>query len=322
VEVVGSDGVARRGYADDRGRVVFVVPDGPARVRVAGVPPGWLSPPGNRETLVAADQTAVGLALARGESISGVVRRRDGRPLSGALVQVRPHEAGGACLADLQGAFRATVRARTVVDLVFEDDAVNRGGPRERTALYGIVRGVRAGETGVVLEVEELARDRTLTVLVRDPEGVPVKGAAVFFGATSTSTDAAGRAELTGLPARPLLITAMHDAVAGWMNGRLQDVTPAGQEVVLDFRRGLKVEGRIVGRTGPVAAASLEARQGEATVGWGRSGPDGKFTLALDPDAQFPLTVRAQFSGERMREVSIDLERMPAAPLEIVAPGP
>ena len=239
VDVVGSDGVARRGYGDERGRTVFVVPDGPARVRVTGVPLGWLSPPTNRETLVAADQTSVRLPLERGESISGVVRRRDGRPLSGALVVVRPSEAGGACLADVHGAFRTTVRPGIVCDVVFESDVLKSG----QTALYGIVRGVRAGATEVVLEVEEVAKDRTLTVLVRDPEGVPVKGAAVFFGATSTKTDAAGRAGLTGLPGRPLLITAVHDAVAGWMNARLADVIPAGQEVFLDFRRGLKVEG-------------------------------------------------------------------------------
>jgi hypothetical protein len=317
VEVVGSDGVARRSYPDDRGRVVFVVPDGPARARVAAVPLGWLSP-GNRETLVAADQTSVRLPLARGESISGVVRRRDGQPLSGAMIVVRPSEAGGACLADLHGAFRATVLPGSVCDLVFEGDVV-KAGP---TALYGIARGVRAGETGVVLAVEEVPKDRTLTVLVRDPEGVPVKGAAVFFDSTSTRTDAAGRADLTGLPARPLLISAMHDAVTGWMNARLADVVPAGQEVVLDFRRGHKVEGRIVGRAGAAPAASLEARQGDATVGWGRSGPDGKFVLTLDPDAQFPLTVRATFYGERTREVTVDLERIPTAPLEIVAPSP
>jgi hypothetical protein len=328
VSVLDADGVNRYGVPDARGRVVFVVPEGRTHIALNHFPAGWLRGPASRgrEVRVAAEPTSVRLSLVRADSVTGFVLRRDGQPLAGAVLWFRPGDDASAGSGET-GAFHLTVRPGTVGDVVCEDVMERPRQPRSRVAFYGIARGVRAGATGVLVEVDEVARDRKLAVLVRDPEGAPALGVSVRASISgseeprSARTDPSGHATLTKLPARPVHVSVDDWRIleSAWLPPVEAWVVPDGQEVAFDLRRGARLTGRITGPVGPILNASIEAWRADAAVAFALSDAEGNFGLTIDPVKHLPLLICARL-GKRYSAVTLQVDRLPTAPLELHVP--
>jgi hypothetical protein len=325
VAVEGFDGSIRLGIPDAGGRAKFVLPEGPARAWLDRMPDGWLRGAERRDVPIAAEQTTVRLPLARAAWITGFVRRSDGRPVRGAVLSFRPSTERWQSVSDLSGAFRLAVSPDAVGDLVCAEVGAFFGSMVNRLAWYGITRGVRAGAVDVVVEVNEIANDRTLRVLVRDPDGAPASRAWVGTwlsssgGLRGTETDASGRATLTNLPARPLLmeVRVPPSPDAPWLPPTAVEMLPAGQEYVVDIRRGVRLSGRVTSPAGPVAGAIVSASYGEEPFTSETSDEAGRFGFVLDPAMPSRLTITARHRGARYREGRVELDRLPTAPIEL-----
>lgn len=323
VSVLGADGVDRTGVPDARGRVTFTVPEGRTRASINHFPEGWLRGPGprSREARVAAEPVTVRLPLVRADMIVGFVRRRDGRPVPGAAICFRPENAVAG--SDETGAFRLAVQIGAVGDLVCEDVMERPGQPPSGLAFYGSARGVRAGATGVVVVVDEIASDRTLTALVRTPDGAPAVGVGVRVGISSAEgprseyTDETSHATFTKLPARPVYVGVEDWRIlkSAWLPPDPPWIVSDGPEVMFDLLRGLRLTGRITGRSGPLLNASIEAWHEGALVAQTLSDNEGRFGLTVDPAKHLPLMICAHL-GKRYHEETLLVERLPTATLE------
>ena len=129
-------------------------------------------------------------------------------------------------VSDLSGAFRHAVPPDAVGDLVYEGVEAFSGRTVSRPASYGIARGVRAGAVDVVVEVNEIANDRTLKVPGARPRrrsrarawwapGSPTRARAACEARRRTRT---GHATIENLPRAP----------CSWKCGRLRPRPPRG----------------------------------------------------------------------------------------------
>ncbi len=163
------------------------------------------------------------------------------------------------------------------------------GGGSQFTGFEGRTNGVTGPKDGVeiVLRPVKTTYDRALVVVVQDSTGVPYPGVEIGIYEPPKSwkikTDADGRARFTGLPSHELCLNfadldtsppqhAM-DVAPGLLN-----LMPTGQEIVVKYRAGAAIRGRVVDSRG----------RGVADAYVGVTTPDGKFIQSrADADGRF-----------------------------------
>ncbi len=275
-----------------------IAPGGPD-VRVTLRPVAWI----RGKVLGPQDEPVPGLYLA--------AESADGAPLGGALA---------AC--DAAGEFAMRVPAGATVTLRATGyRSVDVGGGRSTVADTGYraeLAGVTAPAAGVVVRATRPATDRALGVLVLGVDGRPVADfgisarRAVSGEQRTARTDGGGRVrweEMTDAPWTLLPDLRPPDGMPGDVVPPARvEVVPAGQEVVLRFRRGRAVEGIVLRPDGtPAPGALLHFNMedgGGATTRPPRAGEDGRFRVlfgegdALRLGAAWTDASGNTFSGE------------------------
>jgi len=146
---------------------------------------------------------------------------------------------------------------------------------------------------------------RTLTVVVLDSAGGAMAGVRVGpvrGPGKPATTDAAGRAEITGLPAEDVTIAV--SSSDAWAPARALDVPPApvrvmpaGQVVTMDCRAGVALRGRIIGSSyAPLGDLLLAISSSEDDRYGVRVDSSGRFTAGVLADV--PHVLRATRNGD------------------------
>lgn len=276
-------------------------------VAVTAAPPGdrrYLLPP---EVELRPGQREVRLVLADAALATGVVLTPRGLPTSLLLHTVRDHAILASTTSDGDGHFEASVpldgTASLVIDVGGGALAIREEEETEFTRVTGRLDGVRAGDRDLRLRLVAVPRDRALSVRVESPAGKPVAGARVELIEDAGSlaveeTDAVGVAHFEKLYDTLLLVDvtrpADDPAAADWLTGRVHRVTPAGQEVVVRLREGVRLRGVILLPDGePCIGAHVCPTIKRADCPLTTVGEDGAFGFLLDPDDQDRLDFQA-----------------------------
>ncbi|HVT57502.1 MAG TPA: carboxypeptidase-like regulatory domain-containing protein [Thermoanaerobaculia bacterium] len=232
------------------------------------------------------------LRLGAGASLSGRVTGPAGRPLAAATVRVeawispslpQPFSLGVATRAD--GGWRLA------------------GLPPGRAALRITAPGyvavhelIELAAGGNDLGVRTLATAQTVAVLTVDEEGTPVAGAKVDAGSgTLAVSDVQGLAQLGGLPAAPLALTA---TAPGHLPGKARYNPPFAEPLQVALPRATTLRGRFLEAPGlPVGEGSIRIEQGSRYLD-DRLGDGGRFDKDLEPGHAVVLVLRSPATRE------------------------
>jgi len=302
---------------DDEGIARFRGLAGPLRVTITA-PRGFL--PATGLELEAQGQTER-IVLRRSARISGSVVSSDGSPLGGMLVvAIEPGSSpeidqGISAFADPDGAFEILVPAGRAVDLLCPGTRQFTAGERRGMAWsphLGSLRGIVPPAEGLVLRLDEIARDRALAVRVVGPDGTPFEGVGVFVkipppglaSIAQTLTESGGVARFADLPATEVEIACKLPATpapgnSGWIEPEPVTLVPDGQEIVLTLRLGTHLAVTVVdggGATVPGAVVRAVTSTGRRIHSSVEEGPIAIFLL---PGETADLTVSGRVDGIR-----------------------
>jgi len=204
----------------------------------------------------------------------------DGQPVPRCRLWVMTGSAGG------KTGTQRTVDGGTIVlrtlpsgpltDLVIGNATDAEGRPLD--VVGTVLKDVDTSRKEIVIRLEA---GRTLNGRVVDPDGRPVPGVRVFpssrglpgmlGGVAFVRTDAQGRFELTGMPLKPLRLTAR--STGPWRSSTL-DVDARQERVLIEVRRGATFDVEVVGPRGqPVEGAKVTVRTEDPRSAWRRRGP-------------------------------------------------
>lgn len=294
-------GVPSNARTDDSGAATLAVPLGD--VTVHAFPTSADAQPFVAPDPLRVDATAkeAVIVMRQGVHTTGRVVGPDGASVAGAPVAVV--QAGGRstqAIADADGRFDAVVAPEGVLDLSFDGlIPPDRGPSAKETGLRAHLTGVAPGSRDVVLRCERVASDRTLRVLVVDPDGTPVPDASFWYTTGGdigqgtmafAKTGSDGRATLTGLTPRELtLATNIH---GDWFASIQVRATPDGGEVKLAYRTAIVISGAAAWPDGSVPK-KCEARlsRGDAFVVSNDADAEGRFRLPAPADERGPYVV-------------------------------
>jgi hypothetical protein len=299
------------------------------QVSVSKVDKRFIRPPVANYKLGQGELTIV---LREAVTLSGRVLL-DGEPLVAAVVELDGKDFHEITATDKEGKFSRSIPARAEVKVAltgqFAKPAANGRWEDEFLPIYG-EETVAPGATEVTIRARRVPLDRTLVVRVTGPDGSPVDGirlnmnARGFRAEKPPATDAAGRVELTGLPAGEISVgLAVHRAPVPWalpktMHAKL---VPEGQEVVFAFRTAVPITGVVVLADGTRTKAALTAWRGEEYVAHATGEDDGTFAIYIPADE--PAAVRLDAMGLPVGPIDVTKKAPPPSRGEVtgVAPG-
>ncbi len=305
--VIATDATGRlnvSGQVDGHGGLELVLPAETVTVRVLMLGDN----PYQRASGVDVDPNTdeVTITMRKAAYITGVIVQPGGSPIAGAMLEARR---GDDVLANATsnelGKFSFALPPDSVVDLVFEGMAwqkTNMGSQPVNVPFAGRLEGVRVGTKDVRVVTKRLAEDKSLSVLVLDPDGNPVKTAYIILnpalpGAGVLQTGADGRVTIEKIPAleRTLTISYAGNAERPWVAPPGQEVTPAGQEIVVKLRMGSVLTGTLFGPDGaPFAKGYVRSVDAGRPLYSFTTREDGTFTLITDPQRSDTVTLVAQ----------------------------
>lgn len=264
-----------------------------------------------------------------------VVRLPIGRILRGRVVDERGGAVGGLRIHARRTEDRYSELART------NSDARGRfalgGLPREPVLVSVFTQGtawaplppVRVADDGLL--VLRVHRGAVCEVVVRDPDGKPVRGALVNlsaqdapYGWQALETDAQGRVHAEGLPpgVRMTAYVRMNDAALP-RAFVLREVQPDGGRLVVDVPRAAEIRGTLVDESGkPWWDARVTAAGSDDTT-WGTGGtvaPErrtGAFVFRGLVPGRYDVSINKTSRRPPSRGVSV---HAPARDVRIVAP--
>ena len=223
------------------------------------------------------------VSLSRGGTVTGRVIGPEGRPVTGALVRIGRD--GASTTTGKDGLFRF-------------DDVSGRGAAPFTTSSTLNVHAAgfeavaaAARFSGSPLTVRLKPATTRLAGVLRDGAGKPATDAVVRVVADAVTrwvvTDAAGRFEIPGIPAKQGRLQAL-----GRDGSSLEIAAPAGTAVsTFTLGRAAAIEGRItqIDNGKLVAGVKVAARANGSTV-LGRTGVDGRYRLAGLPQGAYRVT--------------------------------
>ena len=312
---IAYDGRESSGATDERGTVRFTSLDPMPIVLVLEAPPGarrYLLPPwiqldeGKREVRFVLEDA--GLA-------TGVVLTPRGFPSENRVHTVKGDAILGSTDSDKNGRFEACVPLEGTASLVIDGGngwiEILEEGSDESIRVTGRLDGVRAGDRNLELRLAAVPKDRKFRVRVESPAGKPVSGAQVELiedpGLSAFEvTDALGVAAFENLYEATMLVKVMRPAqdpaAADWLTAQEYRVTPAGQEIVVKMREGIRLRGVVLlpdGEPCPGATVCPTIRRADCPPV--EAGEDGGFEFLIDPDDPDPLELVAwaELGGEK-----------------------
>jgi hypothetical protein len=291
-----------------------------------------------RPDLEAGGSHTVDLTLSRPSTVSGRIRRPDGKPIAGARVESLPPETDGPpawpagfAVTEIDGTFRldgvapgVTVVAAARVGFM-RFDLEDGDSERQRTIV------VRPGAETPFVELTLAAADGRVRGRVVDGAGRAVGGATVRayrgdapcpgeadLAATALSAPD-GRFTLDHLEAEELRLRIAHPAYA---EQERADVRPGGPPISFVVGRGAVAAGQVRGHSGaPLEDCTIDllalpraddtdddraARRARAVREWRRScGEGGRFELRGVPPGEYDLRVTS-IEGMASRRVRLD----------------
>ena len=213
--------------------------------------------------------------------IRGVVLDPERNPVSNIMVGIRSEAEQHNIPTDASGAFESRIEPGALVDLIVTGVRRIPNGrfmTSDWIPLRGELRGIRAPSEDVELILERVATDRSLRVRCETPDGAPAEGVTVSIlpGSSrrvelrTSSTNAEGLVEWTGLPATECLVstyppTPENPEESLWINAPPQVCTPDGQEITFVYRLGIQTPVEVVDASGSrvsMAQISYETDRG------------------------------------------------------------
>ena len=246
----------------------------------------------------------VRLVLRSASGVSGTVVGPDGKPLGGLMVyatdDLEKRQPRWAALSDSEGRF--ALKVPPGVPLVVHLPTTQSGDGRE--PYRGEISDVVAPAEGLLLRASKLRTDVSLTVELQDENGAAVDEGTVMAMAPPqfphAIVDASGRVTLQGLPEEAIDVMVQRPAAPKhrvWSEAvppATTRVVPGGAVVVLRFRKGVPLRGRVVDEQGnPVAGGSVVAQTQDYASTWVPTEADGSFSVLVLP-------------GERIRHLAAE----------------
>jgi len=229
------------------------------------------------------------LALSVSARLKGTVLDPEGKPLAGILVFAKDPTGAvqaSAAQTDSDGRFNLDAPAGKPVDISLPD---TQSGDA-RTPFRGELKGVTPPAEGLTLQARRVSESQRLTVVVLDETGAPVTDASLILSSgpkhLSKLVDGAGRAEFEGLTAdsayvmlqRNFKIEPPHRAWAEAAVPSPLTVVPEGQEVVMRFRKGVEIRGRLLDEKGaPLPRQGMAASMEDFAAVWFTTDDEGRF---------------------------------------------
>ncbi len=274
------------------------IPAGSVRVRARSAE--YIDPRPRVEKLEVGDRRSIELRLRAGAVVVGHVTDRE---TGDVLAEVRISVAGSTqkrAVTGPAGDYRLEGLPAGLVSIQAEADD------------YPLTRlGVRIPEgEREVLQDFALQKGATVSGIVSDSAGLPVRGAAVgpgFASGRKVKTGEDGRFLLTGLPVeRTLILNAEAEGYVAGRSGSLR--FKAGESfdgVAIVLSRGGTVVGRVLRADGTPAAEAnvrlvpLNRKGGVVRLPSTKTGPDGQFTIesVLPGDHRAAATLRGTLGG-------------------------
>ncbi|MEW6744810.1 MAG: carboxypeptidase-like regulatory domain-containing protein [Planctomycetota bacterium] len=235
------------------------------------------------------------IVLPEGHRIEGVARDSDSSPIGDATV--------------IQGRFEIATPQGEPVDLEVPGLRWHHLS-LEETLYRGRLAGAVAPSTGVVIEAELLALDRSVMVEVLDPDGHPVPGVLVSAGSRAAHpcgrTDATGRITLERLSREPVSLNAHPpqgtDLWETTVCAKVIRIVPEGQLVTLHLRRARQLAGIVLDPDDhPLSGVRIEAREEESHQGHGgQTDAAGRFRVKVPHETVVSVEARAERDGKRL----------------------
>jgi Carboxypeptidase regulatory-like domain len=288
--------IGDRGYPpDESGRVsVAGLPATEITIQIARIVSETLYVPAQELTVVPAGQE-VTVRLPTLVAITGRALAPDGSPLPDVVVRAT----GGfgfevpvrqSAYSGKKGEFRFKALAGRTVEIAVDGQRRNADDPAK--TIWVPVRGHlsdTAPRDDIILRTEAVAADRTLRVTVEDPSGRSLPGAEVVGSARGQTfrmhANEAGVASLTGLPDASIRLWCHRGRARGLtalvIGPESLGVVPCGQTVLLRFRPGIPMTGRVIDAEGrPMSGAKVEARTEDGYLLNTTTDADGRFRTA------------------------------------------
>lgn len=263
----------------------------------------WIGP-------VVPEGQEIRVVVPREAEIRGVVRGEDGKPLASYVRATlrRDGSDAGSGSSDETGAFTLKVPIGAIVDLWARGTIPDAHGSTF-TGFEGRADGVTGPKDDLVITLRAMnvTYDRSLTVVVQDSTGVPFPGIELGIyeppKAWKVKTDADGRARFDGLPSHLVVVNfaEMQDLTPQHpldIAPHMASVTPTGQELVVKYRAGAAIRGRVVDEQGRgVGGASVQVTTSDGTYITARCDTDGRFSTCGLPGLRHSLAAQGLVDG-------------------------
>jgi hypothetical protein len=257
----------------------------------SGRPPAF-----GRVDILDPEGAEVRFVLPRLQEVTGVVVDATGQRLEMVCVSVTCRGlASHEVVSNPQGEFRVLLPPGTEAELRVAGRYATAGssGYTLDPALTSDAVRAAAGASGIRLRARDVARDRTLRVVVVAPDDRPVSGATVAWvprgggEPVEAVTGAKGAARLTGLPAHEIAINLRLPASATFLPHRPSRLVPGGQEATLRCHEAVRIVGLVLAPQGGAAAgAVLVADNGEE-----------EFATQTDAQGRFEVLIPANWES-------------------------
>ncbi len=307
------------GRSDAEGRVRLDVPAGrtfqlAVSTRQVATPTYLVTP----YRWLGRNETDVRIVLEESAQVTGRIINAQANPMPGAVLRIEgPGPAPDArVVADADGRFRASVGVTGRWSIVFDGAVRVDARPSHQDAgLVARADDVRPG-ADVLLRCSPLHTERSVTILVVSPEGLPVPDAGVYVQRGTAwsqrySTDATGHAVIERLPEWEIQVYVSQPAEADFLPPPAATVVPNGQVLRLVCRPASLITGTVVGRDGSPLPYSVNATRAGERVAVARMQPRGRFVVLLPIGETEPVRL----------EVDLDMDGTPELVLDDVAPG-
>ncbi|MCZ6691252.1 MAG: carboxypeptidase regulatory-like domain-containing protein [Planctomycetota bacterium] len=269
--------------------------------------------------------------------IRGTVKGPDGAPVPGITLTASFQRKGlqpayGFSGAD--GSFTISCPVGTIADISVSGSPMSMPGGRdsqEQAAWFqGGIRGIAAPAEGVEISLERLPLDRSVVVLVLDPDGNSVTGATVFATSASilqsnnpwvTGTD--GRVRLENLAPTEVTISVSlvtsADAHRDTLPQASIKVIPEGQEVTVRFSRGVSMSGIVLDADGnPAGWCRIMAESRVGPVAFAGADEAGRFRIVVPERGAYRLQAQTFWENGSVKGTGAVSVTAPAEGVKIV----
>ena len=250
---------------------------------------------------VGAMQSELRITLVRLTPIRGRLLDPDGNAIPVGFIRVERERAEHEWIySSVDGNFLVRVPSGTRVTLRFDGTIQEHDTKKQKLLpLQAVNENVVAGNESVVLRARPMAIDRKLSARVLDPDGVPAEGIPLYINVPPAdvrrgTSNAQGLVLWENLPALKLLVGSFWNATPDqpWLLER-PSVVADGQEITLQFRRGVTATGTLLREDGTaLVGGSVQIFSRGVPRGSAATDERGIFVVVFDPERVEAVTLK------------------------------